>query len=499
MDHLSGIRDRAVFTPMKADERRALLEQRLPDQGRAPHAILDLFRDAVLAHPMGNGHPRFFGWVNSPPAPLGVDRGLPRRGHESELRGRRSRGDLRRARRRALADGARRLPDRGSMGLLVSGTSVATIVALAAARQRVAAAQAGTFAPTACRARSPRLRLYVSAEGHSCLRKAAELLGLGASAIRAIPVDDDFAMDVRALRDAIAADRRAGDVPFFVAASAGTVGTGAIDPARRDRGPLRASSACGSTSTARTARSGCWRTDRSGALRGHGRARTRSRSILTSGSRSPSSAARSSSATATLLRDTFSFVPPYLRTEEGKGFGGLPWFSEYGVQQTRGFRALKLWMVLQHLGRSGVTRMVERHIALAQHLATLIDAAPIWSVSRRSTSRSCAFRYAAGVLRGDDARLDALNKRIMEQMQAEGAAFVTNTSDPRTLRAARVHPPLRDDGVRRRRARRHRPGGRAPRLSARPSGPNEGPDDRAVRHVRDTVTIGRRQPVVQRA
>src|SRR5206468_7178066 len=65
-----------------------------------------------------------------------------------------------------------------------------------------------------------------------------------------------------------------------------------------------------------------------------------------------------------LLRDSFSLVPPYLRTEEGKGFGGLPWFSEFGVQQTRGFRALKLWMVLQHLGRRGIAALVERHLVL---------------------------------------------------------------------------------------------------------------------------------------
>jgi glutamate/tyrosine decarboxylase-like PLP-dependent enzyme len=73
-----------------------------------------------------------------------------------------------------------------------------------------------------------------------------------------------------------------------------------------------------------------------------------------------------------VLRDTFSLVPPYLRTEEGKGFGGLPWFSEYGFQQTRGFRALKLWMVLEFAGRAGLEALVKRHNALAQRLSELI-------------------------------------------------------------------------------------------------------------------------------
>jgi glutamate/tyrosine decarboxylase-like PLP-dependent enzyme len=128
-----------------------------------------------------------------------------------------------------------------------------------------------------------------------------------------------------------------------------------------------------------------------------------------------------------LLRDTFSFVPPYLRTEEGKGFGGLPWFSEYGVQQTRGFRALKLWMVLQHLGRAGVRALVERHIALARHLGSLIAASEDFELLAPVTLSIVAFRYAPPGMRGDDARLDALNKRVMEQVQAEGEVFVTNT------------------------------------------------------------------------
>ncbi|HEV8141681.1 MAG TPA: pyridoxal-dependent decarboxylase, partial [Methylomirabilota bacterium] len=150
-----------------------------------------------------------------------------------------------------------------------------------------------------------------------------------------------------------------------------------------------------------------------------------------------------------LLRDTFSFVPPYLRTEEGKGFGGLPWFSEYGVQQTRGFRALKLWMVLQHLGRRGVTTLVERHLALAERLAALVDAAPdLERLAPVELSIVC-FRYAPPALRDDAARLDALNKRLMEQVQTEGAAFVTNTmiEGRFALRACILHYATTEDDV----------------------------------------------------
>jgi len=129
-----------------------------------------------------------------------------------------------------------------------------------------------------------------------------------------------------------------------------------------------------------------------------------------------------------LLRDAFSLVPAYLRTEPERGFGGLPWFSEYGVQQTRGFRALKLWMTLQHLGRDGVRGLVEHHVALAQQLANLVDAAPDLERLAPVPLSIVCFRYAPAYLRGDDEALSALNKRIMEDVQAAGAAFLTQAT-----------------------------------------------------------------------
>jgi glutamate/tyrosine decarboxylase-like PLP-dependent enzyme len=128
-----------------------------------------------------------------------------------------------------------------------------------------------------------------------------------------------------------------------------------------------------------------------------------------------------------LLRETFSLVPPYLRTEEGRGFGGLPWFSEYGFQQSRGFRALKLWLTMQHMGRAGIGALVSRHNTLAQRLAALVDAAPdLERLAPVELSIVC-LRSVPAALRGDESRLDALNKAIMEEIQAGGEAFVSGT------------------------------------------------------------------------
>jgi aromatic-L-amino-acid/L-tryptophan decarboxylase len=149
------------------------------------------------------------------------------------------------------------------------------------------------------------------------------------------------------------------------------------------------------------------------------------------------------------LRETFSLVPPYLRTEPEKGFGGLPWFSEYGFQQTRRFNALKLLWVIQQAGRAGLVAHVARHNTLAQYLASLIDAAPdLERVASVELSIVC-FRYVPEQLLGEEERLDALNKQIMEEVQIGGNAFVNGTLvDGRfVLRSCALHYALTRDDV----------------------------------------------------
>ena len=103
-----------------------------------------------------------------------------------------------------------------------------------------------------------------------------------------------------------------------------------------------------------------------------------------------------------LLRETFSLVPPYLRTEEGKGFGGLPWYSEYGFQQTRGFRALKLWSTLLQAGRDGLTAHIIRCNALARTLAAMIqEDGDLELLASEGLSVVC-FRYRPAALRDAD-------------------------------------------------------------------------------------------------
>src|SRR5881628_2768389 len=139
-DHMEGVAKRPVFQPMSQEERRALLELRLPSRGQPLEAALEFARDKILSRPMGNGHPRFFGWVNSPPEPAGVAAELLAAALNPSVAG----GDhaavyLERGVVRWLMELVA-FPTEGTMGLLTSGGSVASLIGLAAARHKAALA-----------------------------------------------------------------------------------------------------------------------------------------------------------------------------------------------------------------------------------------------------------------------------------------------------------------------------------------------------------------------
>lgn len=448
VEHLSGIAERPVFQPMTPEERLALLDAPLPDQATAPDAILDLIRDRVLAHPMGNGHPRFFGWINPPPVPFAALTDLLAAALNPSCAG----GDhaaiyLERCVVRWLME-LLGFPTEGSMGLLVSGGSMAALTCLAAARTWVARRDGWDVRQDGVSAAPVPLTLYLTEEGHTSIRKAAELMGLGAASLRTIAVDADLRMDVAALRAAIARDRAAGRRPFCVAASAGTVGNGAVDPldaladfCTEEDLWLHVDGAYGGVGvldpTVAAQYAGLDRAD-SLTLDPH--------KWLSVPAECGCALVRDGS----LLRETFSLVPPYLRTEEGKGFGGLPWYSEYGFQQTRGFRALKLWSTLLVAGRDGIAQHVTRCNALARRLAALVDEADDLERLAPVPLSIVCFRYVPPGLRGDDARLDALNKAIMEDVQTGGEAFVTQTTlgGRFSLRACVAHYATTEDDLR---------------------------------------------------
>jgi aromatic-L-amino-acid decarboxylase len=170
-EYLASMRERPVFAPMQPAERATLLQEALAEQGRPPEAVLERFRTAVLPHAMGNGHPRFFGWVNSPPAPMGVLADFLAAAMNPSCAG----GDhaaiyVERAAVRWLME-LIEFPTSESMGLLVSGGSMANMIGLAAARQHAAALDGWSVRTEGLQRGRPPLVLYTSDQGRWRVRR----------------------------------------------------------------------------------------------------------------------------------------------------------------------------------------------------------------------------------------------------------------------------------------------------------------------------------------
>ena len=246
----------------------------------------------------------------------------------------------------------------------------------------------------------------------------------------------------RALADAIEEDVARGERPLAVVASAGTVNTGAIDPL------AEIADVC--------AKYGVWfHVD--GAYGAPAILTDEHRPLLAAMARADSLAVDAHKwlyvpvecglvlvKDETVMRDAFSLVPPYLRTEGGaSGVSAGPWLSEYGFQQTRGFRALKLWMALKRRGITGYRAAITHDIELARHLAGVLRATggelEVWEPQGLSV---VCFRCIPPALRGDEAALDALNRRVVESVQLGGRAFVSSTllGERFYLRACFVNP-----------------------------------------------------------
>jgi glutamate/tyrosine decarboxylase-like PLP-dependent enzyme len=263
------------------------------------------------------------------------------------------------------------------------------------------------------------LRVYVSQETHTWIEKAADMFGLGTSAIRWIATDDRQRIDVGALREAIRADRSAGLQPFLVVGTAGTVSTGAIDPlpelaavCAEEQLWFHVDGAYGAPAAVLP--------EAPEDLR----ALALADSLALDPHKwlySPVEAGCVLVRDAETLRDAFSYRPPYYRFYEER----LNYF-EYGPQNSRQFRALKVWIALRQVGREGYVQMLRDDVAFARLLHELADADPELEAATTSLSIT-TFRYVPrDVDPADDEYLNALNEEIAGRIESGGEAFVSN-------------------------------------------------------------------------
>ena len=224
-EHFASLAELPCRSPVPAAVRDELMQQPAPQTAADPDALLEYIGSTILRYPMGNGSPRFFAWVNSPSAPVAVLAELLAAGLNPSVAG----GDHAATYVQHAALGwikeSVSFPQ-ASGGILTSGGSVANLIGLAVMRD---VKTARGVRQDGMRGQPP-LVVYTSTQGHSCIQKAVELLGIGHANLRRVAVDSDWQMDVAALERQIEADRGAGLQPACVAATAGTVNTGAIDP-----------------------------------------------------------------------------------------------------------------------------------------------------------------------------------------------------------------------------------------------------------------------------
>jgi aromatic-L-amino-acid decarboxylase len=441
-DHLTSLPGRPVFRPVPPDLARQLVSTAAPHDPVAPDDILQSFKEAIEPYPFGNGHPRFWGWVNSPPAVMGIfAEALAAAINPSCAGGNHAAIHL----EHQVIQWFRELlgfPET-SKGLLVSGGSMATMTALAVARH----VKCGVDVRAVGLREAPHpFAFYVTPEAHSCARKAIELLGFGSASIRIIPTTDDYRMHVEALASAIAADRAQDVTPIAVVATAGTTNTGAIDDfaaiavvCRQHDVWLHVDAAYGGPAifaAEYTERVAAVSHADSVALDPH-------KWLFV-----PVEAGFVIVRDGDAMRAAFSLVPPYLRTDGSTtGVGGPPWFSEYGFQQTRGFRALKVWMTMMQFGVSGYKAIIESNLALARDLADRIRAAPDLELMAPPSLSVVCFRFLDPAA-NDESLLASLNRRLLDRLQLDGEAFLTGTElhGRFVLRACIVnHRSTRDD------------------------------------------------------
>lgn len=436
--YLRDVRERPVWQDMPATV-KTFYEAPLP---RSPASLTEVYREVsekLMPYPMGNIHPRFWAWYMGSSNFTGALADFLAAIQGSNLGG----GS------HAAADMDQQVVNwckemmgfpATASGTLVSGGSMANIIGLTVARN----VKAGVDVREEGVAAIPKpLRFYGSDQLHSCHRKAMEALGLGNGALRRIATDAELRIDLTALRQAIAADRAAGFQPACVIGTAGTVNTGAIDDlqaladlAAEEKLWFHVDGCIGALITIAPKNTGLV----SGIERADSVALDPHKWL-----HAPFEVGCALVRDATAHRDAFAVTPEYLESTP-RGLASARWLHEYGLQTSRGFRALKVWMALKEHGVEKFGRLIDQNIAQGHYLSALIDAEPQLELVAPTKINIVCYRFRADGMTAEAQK--ALNTEIMLRLQEAGIAALSDTTvhSEHCLRVAiNNHRTRRDD------------------------------------------------------
>ncbi len=417
LDYLKNVGTQAVWTPMP-DSSRKYLEQEIPLDGSSPEEVYEAFKTHIFPYNKGNVHPRFWAWVQGTGTPMGVFADMLASAMNPNV---------------TIGEHAAMYVDQqvvnwcksmmgypeDSSGMLVSGGSMANTTALTVARNtmllnsRNIGLQQYEKQPV----------MYCSAESHSCIIKAAEMTGIGKDGLRKIDVDASFKIIPEKLEEAIHDDLDAGLMPFCVVANCGTVNTGAIDDLKAIYEICE--------------KYGLW-FHIDGAFGLLAMLTDEYKELL-----APASLADSLAfdlhkwmympydVGCVLIRNkakhrnAFSITPNYLLQQERGLASGPESLNNYGIELSRSFKALKVWMSLKEHGIRKYSRMIAQNIQQARYLADIVDQAESLERLAEVPLNIVCFRYRGAVT--DENELHQINLELLMQLQEKGIASPSST------------------------------------------------------------------------
>jgi len=418
-EYLTTISERPVRAENHAGKTTELIDAELSAEGVPLEQLLNECRK-IMDLSRHNGHPRFFGYVASPSTPIGAYGDLIASALNANITCWRSGPAGTEVERMVVRWlGSLINYDSDAKGLLTSGGSMANMIALLVANRRksdTAVSRRGLWNS------GPPMTVYASSEVHLSIAKAADILGFGHDYVREIACDERQRMRVDLLREKIEADRREGLRPFCVVASAGTVNTGVVDLL--------------SEIAAVAGEFDLWfHVD--GAYGAPGILDERKKHLFAGLELADSVSLDphkwlyvpvdagcllfrdDSAAKATFSTEEADYIKTHGYVDE-EAFA----FWDYGIELSRRFRALKVWLTLQYYGSRRIAEAISEDISLAKYLGEVVSSAADFELLAPVELSICCFRY----IPRDETDLDKLNERIMERVQKGGRAYLSNAT-----------------------------------------------------------------------
>lgn len=399
--------------------RRQLGQTPLPHEETSASELLKTTSELLFNHSLFNGHPRFWGYITSSAAPIGILGEMLAAAVNPNVGAYVLSPVATEIERQTIRWIAELIGYPSSCGgIFVSGGNMANFVGFLAARK----AKATWDVRKEGLAKHDKLLAYCSTGTHTWIQKATDIFGFGTNCIRWIETDDDQRMKIDLLKKQIDVDRQNGFLPFLVVGTAGSVGTGSVDPLNDIAEVCSQNNLWFHVDGAYGAPAAMLEEQQS-IFKGMEKAD----SIALDPHKwlySPLEAGCVLLREADLLHNTFTFKPEYYKFD-GTDEDPVMNFHEFGLQNSRGFRALKVWLSIQQVGRNGYVKMIRDDITLASRLFQLAEEHEELEAITHSLSIT-TFRYVPKEKSLSEDQLNKLNEKLLSRIQNGGEAFLSN-------------------------------------------------------------------------